>query len=524
MLTKKSIFFFFVVVCISVSSYSQEQALNSIVQADLQRHLTFIASDSLQGRRFGTEVPGLKIAAEYIQQNIQKDGLKPGPDGYFQQVDIQTSKSDSENSFLKVSDVNGENIIQSKEVITLTRGVSAIDVSGELVFAGFGWQDTLSGYDDFSGCDLKEKIVMLAQGSPKTYVSGKFQRWNDRMEASKIERAFTAGAKAVILFTTPDNTKNQTYAQIKRWTNRSQYFLKSSAKDATNKKCVFVTTPGVAEKVLNGKLKKILSHLAKGEKWHNNISGNFMAEVQIRRKMETLEGRNVLGIVEGSDPVLKDECVVYMAHYDHLGIGKNGDVYNGADDNGSGTVALLELAKAFQKLKEKPKRSILFLWVTGEEIGLFGSRYYVNHPVFPLDKTEACINIDMIGRDYEPRDSVWKNSPKLVKDKDGVYTLASNFCPKMLEFSDSACKSLGLVPDKSLPERFIRSSDQYNFHKEGVPILNVATGYHADYHKVTDVVSKINFDKMKRVVDMCFLVGYQIANQQKRLEVVSVEK
>jgi len=524
MLTKKSIFFFFFVVCISVSSYSQEQGLNSIVQADLQRHLTFIASDSLQGRRFGTEVPGLKIAAEYIQQNIEKDGLNPGPNGYFQRVDIQSLKPDAENTFLNVNDETGKKIIQSKELISLTRGASSIDLSGELVFAGFGWQDTVSGYDDFRECDMHGKILLYAQGSPKTYVRGKSQPWNDRMEAAKIERVFKAGAKAVIIFTTPDNNKNQTFNQIQRWTNRSQFSLASAEKDVANEKFVFVTTPEVANKILDGKLRKMLAHLSHGEKWHDNIKGNYKVNVQIGRKTELLGGRNVLGIVEGSDPELKDECVVYMAHYDHLGIGKNGDVYNGADDNGSGTVALLELAQAFQALDEKPKRSILFLWVTGEEIGLFGSRYYVNHPIFPLNKTAACINIDMIGRVYEPRDSVWKNSPKKVKDKNGVYTLASNFCPQMLKISDSACKSLGLVPDKSLPERFIRSSDQYNFHKKGVPILNVATGYHADYHKVTDEVSRINFDKMKRVVDMCFLVGYQIANQQKRLEVVSAEK
>ena len=526
MLTKKSIFFFFIILSSFTVSYSQEkeQALKSIVQADLRRHLTFISSDSLQGRRFGTDIPGLKIASEYIQQNIEKDGLKAGPNGYFQHVDIRSSKPDPGNTFLNITDAGGESIIHSKEIVSLSRRISSIDVSGELVFAGFGMQDTVSGYDDFNECNLEGKIALVAQGNPNTYSPWKAQRWNNRMETDKADRAFKAGAKAVVIFTTPDKSENQTFNQIKRWTNRLKYTLGSMEKDTATEKFVFITTPEVAEKVLNKKLKKTLAHLSRGKKRNDEVKKDYSIELKVSRIIENVDGRNVLGIVEGSDPKLKDEYVIYMAHYDHLGIGKNGYVYNGADDNGSGTVALIELAQAFQSLREKPKRSILFLWVTGEEIGLFGSRYYVNYPIFPLDKTAACINIDMIGRVYEPRDSVWRKSPKLVKDKDGVYTLASNFCPQMLEISDSACKSLQLVPDKSLPGHFIRSSDQYNFHKKGVPILNVATGYHADYHKVTDEVSRINFDKMKRIADMCFLVGYQIANQQKRLEIISVER
>jgi Zn-dependent M28 family amino/carboxypeptidase len=146
---------------------------------------------------------------------------------------------------------------------------------------------------------------------------------------------------------------------------------------------------------------------------------------------------------------------------------------------------------------------------------LLGSKYYAEHPVFPLDKTVACINIDMDGRVYEPRDSVWKKSPKVAKDFDGLYTLSNEIWPGLKEINTLACKELGLIPDYSLPSNFLRSSDHYHFHKNNVPILNFATGYHADYHKVGDEVSRINFDKMKRVADLCFIVGLEVANRNQ---------
>jgi Zn-dependent M28 family amino/carboxypeptidase len=146
---------------------------------------------------------------------------------------------------------------------------------------------------------------------------------------------------------------------------------------------------------------------------------------------------------------------------------------------------------------------------------MLGSQYYTQNPVFPIEKTVACINIDMDGRVFEPRDTVWNKSEKKVKDFDGLYTLTNDVWPGMKELNSTACKTLGLIPDYSLPPGFLRSSDHFSFHSKGVPILNLATGYHADYHKPTDEISRINFDKMKRVADLCFLIGTEIANHKK---------
>ncbi len=143
---------------------------------------------------------------------------------------------------------------------------------------------------------------------------------------------------------------------------------------------------------------------------------------------------------------------------------------------------------------------------------MFGSQYYTENPIIQLEKTVACINIDMVGRVFESRDTVWQHSPKMVKDFDGLFTLTNDIWPDLKIINNESCERLGLIPDYELPAYFLRSSDHYSFHKNGIPILNYATGFHADYHKVTDEISKINFDKMKRVADLCFMVGLEIAN------------
>ena len=242
-------------------------------------------------------------------------------------------------------------------------------------------------------------------------------------------------------------------------------------------------------------------------------SANTAQEEKTAQNTELISTQNVVGILEGSDTRLKDECIVFMAHYDHLGTDEEGNIFNGADDNATGCAILLELAEAFSQLTKMPRRSILFLWTTAEETGMLGSQHYAQNPVFPLEKTKAVINIDMAGRVYEPRDSVWKNSPKLVKDFNGIYTLISDFSPELDETTLSACNQLDLVPDKSLPDYFFRSSDHHHFHSREIPVLNLSTGYHADYHKVTDEISRIRFDKVKRVADLCILVGFEMANQ-----------
>lgn len=497
-------------------SLAQDSVLKTINTDDLKRHLSFLSSDSLQGRSFGTPIPGLDIAAGYLKTNAKKNGLTAITDDYFQTVPLVSSQPDPENTYLEITDTNGNTLFKTDSVIGLPSG-TGINVSGaEVVFAGFGWLDEKTGYNDFQGIDLAGKVVLFATGSPESFQKNELQHWNNQQETNKVKRAFEAGASAVILVDSPLDEGNSIYKRMSRWINRRDFSLEAEENKAESNSFAFITA-SQADNMLggNGKLKLLLAKIADEFRPNSYLIEGLRIELKINRKIESVQAKNVIGIVEGSDPVLKDEYVVFMAHYDHIGIDTSGDVFNGADDNGSGTVTLLEVAEAFAGLEQKPKRSIVFLWVTAEEVGLLGSKFYIENPVFPIEKTVACINIDMDGRVFEMHDTIWNKSEKIVKDFDGLYTLTNEVWPGLKEINTNACKTLGLIPDYSLPSGFLRSSDHYSFHSRGVPILNYATGYHADYHKPTDEIGKINFDKMKRVADLCFLVGFEIANREK---------
>lgn len=498
------------------SLIAQNSGLKKIDVADLKRHLSVLSSDSLQGRAFGTPVPGLDLAADYLKKNAGDIGLVAGADDFFQTFPVISSQTDIENNFFEITDTSGKSLYKTDSVIVLPSG-SGVNISNaEVVFAGFGWSDEKSGYDDFHGVDLHGKVIIFATGTPESFRKNELIRWNNSLETAKIEKATKAGAALVLLVNNPLDESNSVYNRLTRWINRNDFSLEISEKSTDNISFAF-TTSTQADVLLGGtgKLKNLLTGIAENQKSNSFPVKKKQITVNVNRKTEHIQAKNVIGIVEGSDPVLKDECVVFMAHYDHIGIDTSGNVFNGADDNGSGTVLLLEVAEAFMSLEPKPKRSIVFLWVTAEEVGLLGSQYYIKNPVFPVDKTVACFNIDMAGRVFETRDTVWNKSAKMVKDFDGLYTLTNDIWPGLKEINTAKCKTLDLIPDYSLPSGFLRSSDHYSFHSAGVPVINYATGYHADYHKTTDEISRINFDKMKRVADLCFLVGLEIANREK---------
>src|SRR5690606_14188241 len=200
-----------------------------------------------------------------------------------------------------------------------------------------------------------------------------------------------------------------------------------------NSRAIFVVTPQTADKLVRStfRWKKALNKAAKQD--HNNIIvvRNKKVNIQSVLKRENVPAMNVVGIIEGNDSILKNEYIVFISHYDHLGRNKEGEVFNGADDNASGVAAVLETARLFSNSQEKLKRSILFLFPTAEEVGLLGSDYYSQNPLFPIENTVACINLDMVGRVYEPRDSIWANSPKTAKDFDGIYVLSNKFDPAL---------------------------------------------------------------------------------------------
>lgn len=237
------------------------------------------------------------------------------------------------------------------------------------------------------------------------------------------------------------------------------------------------------------------------------------AFLNAKRNENLPDSENIWAFIEGSEK--PNEVVVISAHYDHVGI-KNGEVYNGADDDGSGTVALLEIAQAFEIAKKEghgPKRSILFLHVTGEEHGLLGSSYYSEHPLFPLANTVADINIDMIGR----HDEFHNDSSKYV------YLIGSDYLSTDLydicEEVNKKYVNLFLdykFNDRKDPNRFYYRSDHYNFAKNGIPSVFLFNGVHADYHKASDEVDKIEFDALSKRAQLAFTIAWEIANRENR--------
>ena len=492
---------------ISVSGNTQNKALSKIDKKEMKQHLTFLSSDELQGRKLGTEVDGLGITADYLADYAKEIGLKPAVENYFQPVEMILEKP-LEDPFIEVTDNTGKVRLWSEKLVCYGKSIGETKLQSEdIVLLGFATEDSIT-------TDIEGKIVVVSQSTPELFLE-KETGWSSHLERPKIEKIAKKNPKAILFVLNPNIKARSSFSMLDRWLNRERYSLKSSTKKNPP---VLIVMPEIGDALLGGKgkYKKYLTDVAKGKKKKSVPIKKREINMHFGSTFETVgDAKNVIGFIEGSDPVLKNEYFVYMAHYDHLGVGADGDVYNGADDNGSGTVTLMEIAKAFASLDKKPKRSIVFLWVTCEEIGMLGSLYYSDHPIFPMEKTVACINIDMDGRVAEPRDSVWSKSPKKVKDFHGLYTLANNVWPELTKISDEECAALSLVPDKSLPEHFIRASDHYSFHRKGVPILNYATGYHADYHKVGDEISKINFDKMKLVADLSFMVGYKVANLDK---------
>lgn len=487
---------------------AQQCGLAKIDTADLKRHLQFIASDELQGRCPGTPGDGLNRAADYIAEQVRQLGLAPGAPNYFQSVDMVAMAPDSAN-FAAVVDGHGNTRYRTQAVVELKHADQGSLYSRlPVVFVGFG--------ENIEAIDVKGKAVMMALGTRDEFLRRNF-RWNNRLEEEKINALAARQPQVIFLVSSPWDYHHNTFQQLQLWHEPTRFALAGQLRH--NAVETMLVLPEFADALLGRKrsYRRYLLRFAERGDSAVCVPNDKYVTVKTGQRETTVDTKNVVALLPGSDPELQNEYVVFMAHYDHLGIDESGEVYNGADDNGSGTVSIMEVAEAFASLDPEPKRSLVFLWVTGEEIGKLGSEYYTSNPVVPLERTVACINLDMVGRVYEPRDSVWKNSPKMVKDFDGLYTLSNSVWPALAQINLKVCQQLELVPDTTLPAPFLRSSDHYHFHKNGIPVLNYATGYHADYHEVGDEVEKINFVKMKRVAELCFLVGFEVANYPQLL-------
>jgi len=501
----------------------------SITANDLRQHLTILASDDFEGRETGE--PGQKMAADYISSFFNRIGIPAQKDGtWFQQVNLL--KISGGTSSMQVADVNkpGMEILfqpQTDYYYASSNPGVAITTS-ELYFAGYGIDDPrYSDYAEHDSAFFFGKVLIILDGEPANNgiftISGdaKPGKWTKQRRA-KIEAAKAHHVRA--LFIIPlDYAKSKEMSQhmIEGYSlipDEPQtaaeeilpVFYLSEA--ATN--TILATSD---EKQTVADLKSAINTSGKPV----SLSVKSTVSITVTRKEEKVATENVLGYIEGSD--LKDELIVITAHYDHLGK-HDGVVYNGADDDGSGTVGVMELAEAFMKAKQDgngPRRSMLFMTVTGEEKGLLGSSWYTNHPVYPLEKTMCDLNIDMIGRVDQEH----------AGDSNYVYVIGSAMIsPDLKKSIESANKkfcSLKLdyrFDDPNDPNMFYYRSDHYNFAKHGIPVAFFFNGVHADYHKETDEVSKINFNLMQKRARLVFYAAWNLANRNKTLARKAVNK
>ena len=487
----------------------------------LRTHLAVLASDEYEGRETGTK--GQHMAATYVAAQFKSAGLTgPVPnaaDPYQQRFNVE-QVTWADGATLKVGSTS---YAWLTDFYGLSDSPFAEETTVKPLFVGYGIEQP--GYSDYAGLDVKDKDLLIALGEPITSegkavlsADGAPTKWGNDYRA-KAQLATQKGARSVffVSFNPTSNFAKQA-ARLTPFITRPATMMVA---DKPSRTPSFFVSPAVGLAALGTTDAAIQAYLAKTSSTKQPVSSTFtVVPMQIKavRKRVPVETENALGFIEGTD--LKDDVIVISAHHDHLGM-HDGEVFNGADDDGSGTSAIITMAEVFAKAKKEghgPRRSLLFLSVTGEEKGLFGSEYYAKHPVFPLAQTMVDLNVDMIGR----TDVEHEGKP------DYVYVIGSDKLASELkvitEAQNKKYTKLDLdhrFDDPADPNRFYYRSDHYNFAVNKVPVAFFFNGVHADYHKESDEIEKIEFPKMEKRARLVFYLTWELANRDGRIVVDS---
>jgi len=512
---KISLLIIFCCTIISAQKYIPDQ--ESIQR--LKSNLTYLASDKLKGREATTE--GEKLASEFIVEKLKEYGVKPFGDGdsYFQEFEVQVDGVDT-NSTLQfisandeVSDFHpGKDFYLSSE-ITPDEEYNNIDY--EVVFAGFGISSDNEGYDDYENIDVENKVVLILNGTPRKYGGKIFSKDDDELFGStayKIDNAEKHGASGMLVL--PVNVPEKYWKWMSIKAVVPQFKLAGEEHKSDRTSIPFILLSHRCAELLMEKEKFSFEEMI-GKFINDDVPEWFPLSKKVRFNYtiysETRTARNIVGVIEGNDEELKDEYVSLGAHYDHLGIFR-GEIYNGADDNASGTCAVLETARKLKLLK-KNKRTILIVLHTCEEKGLLGSKYFTSHCDF-IDDIVANINIDMVGRE----------------SIDTIYSVGSDkISPELKKIVEDVNKeTVGFVfnyrfDDPSDPERIYYRSDHYNYAKHGIPIVFFYDFMNVDYHKPTDDPDKINYEKIDKVTDLVSQIALRISDLPHRMEINNEE-
>jgi Zn-dependent M28 family amino/carboxypeptidase len=505
---------------------AEVKAADRITAEVLSERLHYVASDEMQGR--DTPSKGLDDTAKYIADNLKRWGIKPaGDDGtYFQRIPLKRMKVDTTQTNAALG---AQQFKLGTDFVVANQSGTA---EGSLVYVGTGWYIRAQNINPYAGIDVRDKIIIanlsFPGGARQADTTGKLgEDWADPQTYARLH-----GARGLVLIPSSRDTTGW-LARQQRSLERGSFTVENpdeqqQAAQQTQQLPTIYAAPAMLDALFAGEQQTAADalRLAQDRKGGPSFTLapqkvlHFSVSVQTDRQFT----QNVVGVLEGKDKQLKQEYVALGAHYDHVGVGapdKNGDtIYNGADDDGSGTVSVLTMAEAFAK-GPRPARSLLFVWHCGEEKGLWGSKYFTEHPTVPLNQIVAQLNIDMIGRSKKEGDTNPLN--RELSGPNEIYVIGSQMMSSQLgalsEHVNQAYLNVSFnfkYDDPHDPNRFFFRSDHFNYAQKGVPIIFYFDGVHEDYHRPSDSADKIDYDKMQRVARTIFITAEELANAPAR--------
>ncbi len=474
-----------------------------------------VAGPGMEGRETASE--GQRKAAAYIISQFSKMGLQPGAKGKWEQYFYLYQDTLASSSMR----LNGHAYTFGKDYYSSVKECASqhLDASG-VAFVGYGI--SAPEYDNYKGLDVEGKIVLILPGEPHKNDTAFLLTGGRRPSpwgglSKKLAEAASRKASAVLMV-------NEGAARIEQVSGnrlrRTGIYTRNPKQEERQGPNLYFISPQMAADLLGVKTATALLEPSTADQLKPRMI-NKPAQVQFKKGIRELKSSNVMGYLEGTDK--KEEVVFVTAHYDHLGT-QDGQIFYGADDDGSGTVAVMEIASAFARAKKAghgPRRSMVFMTVSGEEKGLLGSKYYTENPLYPLDKTVVDLNIDMIGR----------IDPMHEKDTNYVYIIGDDKLSSELrpinEKANQDFTKLHLdykYNDPDDPNRFYYRSDHYMFARNNIPVIFYFNGTHEDYHRITDTVEKIDYPLLSRRAQLVFYTAWEIANRDERLKVDRHEK
>ena len=511
---------------------AETKAAERITAARLSERLYFVASDEMDGR--DTPSPGLDATAKYIADNLKRWGIKPGGDDgtYFQRIPLRRTKVDQAQTH---AEFGGQALRVGTDFLPANQSGTG---AGALVYAGDGWYVPAKNINPYEHVDVRDKIIIANMGRPTSITRADLRGKAGVDWADPATYGQTHGARGVILIPAARDLNDWWNRRLSAL-ERGSFMVESPTEtpSATMPAEPSIPTIYASVALLNALFAgeavssaDVLTAAQEGKaKPPFALAPNKVIQLTVNVTTERQFTQNVVGILVGRDKTLKQEYVAMGAHYDHIGDADkggqcgavNGDhICNGADDDGSGTVSILTIAEAFAK-GPRPARSILFVWHCGEEKGLWGSKYFTDHPTVPLKQVVAQLNIDMIGRSKKEGDTNPLN--RELSGPNEIYVIGSKMMSTQLgDLSERVNQAFLNVSfnykydDPHDPNRFFFRSDHFNYAHKGIPIIFYFDGVHEDYHRPTDSPDKIDYNKMQAVARTVFLTAEELANAPTR--------